>query len=197
MKGDKLHSNLLLNTILSLLIIESACSQPRAQAQSTSTTNEVMLTEKAAGEATRRIGVEQQAFFLEKNRFTLDWNELNKRRNLNLGAENQFYKYALSMLEMPRFMDGVLDGCKVWDCKKRAVLITTISKRNNLKSYIGVVWLGFSQEIPGLNEYQIYQLICASDRRKLPLPLRQPKFVGEGLNLNEVMCPDGFYSIRQ
>jgi hypothetical protein len=195
MDVNKLRSNFLRSTILILLITDVIYDQPKAKAQSTSTINEIILTEKTAADSIRRIGLEQRAFFLEENRFTLDWSELNKQRELNLGTENQHYKYGLFKIDMPVLKDGVFARCEIWDCKKRMILITATAKHNNLKNYIGIVWLGFSREISGFSEYRTYQLSCESDQRSTFIPSRQPNIIGEGLNLNEVMCPDGFHPI--
>jgi hypothetical protein len=190
----KLCSNLLRSTILIFLSAYVVHGQPKAKAQSKSTVNEIELAEVTVAESIRRIGLQQRAFFLEENRFALDWDELNKW-NPNLGEKNQHYKYGLLKIDMPVLKDGVFAKCKSWDCKKRGVLITATAKRNNLNNYIGIVWLGFSQEIPEFPEYRTYQLSCESDQRSTLSSSQQPQIIGEGLNLNEVMCPDGFHPI--
>lgn len=195
MNVSKFSANFLRSSILILLSAYVIHDPSKVQAQSASTLNEIVLVEKTVADSIHRIGLEQRAFFLEENRFTLDWRELNKQRRLNLGKENKYYRYGLLKVDMPVLKNGVFAKCEIWDCKNRAVLITAIAKQDKLSSYIGIVWLGFSREIPEFSEYLTYQLSCESDQRSTLIRSQQPKIIGEGLNLNEVMCPDGFHPI--
>lgn len=107
-----------------------------------------------------------QAFFLEKEYFT---NKL-KDLGLGIGAESENYKYQIVVLD-----------------SKKAVQSIALSKEDNLKSYVGLVYI---TKLPEIEEDTSRSLICESQKptRKMP-----PKFK---LTSNPT-CPEGYIELSR
>jgi hypothetical protein len=107
-----------------------------------------------------------QAFFLEKEYFT---NKL-KDLGLGIGAESENYKYQIVVLD-----------------SKKAVQSMALSKEDNLKSYVGLVYI---TKLPEIEEDTSRSLICESQKptRKMP-----PKFK---LTSNPT-CPEGYIELSR
>lgn len=107
-----------------------------------------------------------QAFFLEKEYFT---NKL-KDLGLGIGSESENYKYQIVVLD-----------------SKKAVQSMALSKEDNLKSYVGLVYI---TKLPEIEDDTSRSLICESQKptRKMP-----PKFK---LTSNPT-CPEGYIELSR
>jgi hypothetical protein len=107
-----------------------------------------------------------QAFFLEKEYFTNKLNDLG----LGIGDESNNYKYQIVVLD-----------------SKKAVQSIALAKEDNLKSYMGLVYI---TKLPEMKEDISLSLICESQKptRKMP-----PKFK---LTSNPT-CPEGYIELSR
>lgn len=118
----------------------------------------------------------EQAFFLENDRFTTSLQELG----IGIKSETNNYRYRIFLLQRPGASRPEL---------KTAVWSIAIPKQPNLKSYVGVVWIG---NVPHFNELTSRAILCESSQPTLKLP-PAPTFrtSKEGPEAN---CPKGFMS---
>lgn len=109
----------------------------------------------------------QQAFYLEKDHFTADPNQLGLR------IPRGTYKYSIQVIDEKRFVQNFGSP-----------------KLPGLKSYLGIVTVGKDVSI---NEPIPYAVLCKSDKPTMTPPLAVKPTVSA---IGEPMCPTGYSPVR-
>lgn len=132
------------------------------------------------------ISIAQRSFYLEQNRFTTD---LDKLYVYLRNSKPESYLYRLFTLNAPK--SNALPRNT-----SRATWVIAIPQKPNLKSYVGVIWvglevfqssiLGTSREVP-----TTFSILCESNRPTNQLP-QPPSFKNDGIRYGDVLCPEGF-----
>ncbi len=134
--------------------------------------------QSAARQYIGSINRAEQAFFLEKERFTTSIQELG----IGIKSETADYRYRIFLLQRTGVSQPAL---------KPAAWSIAIPKQPTLKSYVGVVWIG---NVSQSNEITSRAILCESSQPTMKLS-PAPTFLTskEGPEAN---CPKGFTYLR-
>lgn len=129
----------------------------------------------------------QQAYYLEHQRFTLELGELKVDRH----RLSNHYKLKIFALKTPK-SDTLPLG------HNRAVWVVSLPHNPKWQSYIGIVWMGldrptvsFSQGMAGKLTLSSLVSVCQSNQSITQVP-EPPSFRNKGLQQSDVICPKGY-----
>jgi hypothetical protein len=125
--------------------------------------------QQAAKTVTGSMMRAQQAYFLEKDKFTNNWDELG----LGIKPESDAYQYRIFSYRDP----------------KKVVMVAAIPKSTGLKTYVGLVNVN---KVTSTNEITTFATLCESKPAKPLLP----KFPAQIPQQGPMSCPSGFTPVN-